>query len=409
MSAKEGEGQKPDRSRAAADEETPSERGTSPAPQARSAEARPDPDPDIYRRGGWRQPRKPVGEWLRLASAGAVAIAVGLGLLSAVQTLWHVLAVIFLGITIAAALNPIVSWLERGRLPRALAVVGIYLVLLGIIVIIGFLIVPGLLTQGQRLIDSAPDALEAVEWWLNRQTWLLRMLRVDEVTEIEWLEAFTEGATAFGTTLIGVPGAIVTVIAEFLLMIFISIYGLVLAHDISDYLRSLFPSEEEGVVLAALHQILSAMGGYLRGLLIDASILGTVTYIGLLLIGVNFPLLLGVLAGMGEIVPIAGPAIAGSLIVLVALFQSFQRALIALAFVLVLQQFEANILVPIIMKSQVHISPLFTLIAIAIGGTLGGLLGAIVAVPVAAALTALTRVAIAPAIRRATGAPPRRE
>jgi predicted PurR-regulated permease PerM len=156
-----------------------------------------------------------------------------------------------------------------------------------------------------------------------------------------------------------------------------------------------------------LRRITDAMGGYLRGLLIDGSILGTVTYIGLMLLGVRFPLLLGVLAGMGEIVPIAGPVIAGSVIVLVALFQSPQLALFTLIFVLILQQLESNVLVPLVMKSQVDISPLFTLIGIAMGGTIGGFLGAIVAVPVAAAITALVKVAIAPAIRRRTGAPPR--
>jgi putative heme transporter len=376
------------------------------APEAGS-EVHPDPDPDIYRRGARRVQSKPWGEWARLASAGAVAIVLGVGALAAIRTLGEILAVIFLGITIASALNPIVSWLERKKVPRALAVISIYAGLLAMLIVTGFLIVPGLVNQAQQLVEVVPDALDAAEYWANRQTWLLGMLDVEQIDEIQPLEAFTVGLTGLGAALLTVPGAVATLIAEGLLMIFISIYGLILAPDIRAYVASFFPEEEAQNVLTVLRRITDAMGGYLRGLLIDGSILGTVTYIGLMLLGVRFPLLLGVIAGMGEIVPIAGPVIAGSIILLVALFQSPQLALFTLIFVLILQQLESNVLVPLVMKSQVDISPLFTLIGIAMGGTIGGFLGAVVAVPVAAAITALVKVAIAPAIRRRTGAPPR--
>ncbi len=381
-------------------------KGPAPKEARGAAEVRPEPDPDIYQGARRRQRVKPVGDWLRIASAGAVAIILGLGGLGALGALAEILAVIFLGITIAAALNPIVSQLERLKIPRTLAVIGIYLLLLGFLILVGFLVLPGLFNQVQQLVEAVPDALDAAEWWANRQTWLLTLLRVEQITEIEPLEPLAAGLTGIGSALLAVPGAIATLIAEGLLMIFVSIYGLILAPEIGKYVASFFPEKQAREVLTVLRRITNAMGGYLRGLLIDAGILATVTYIGLMLIGVNFPLLLGVLAGFGEIVPIAGPVLAGSIIVLVALFQSPQLALITLIFVLILQQFESNILVPIVMKSQVDISPLFTLIGIAIGGTIGGFLGAVVAVPVAAAITALVKVAIAPAIRRRTGAPP---
>jgi predicted PurR-regulated permease PerM len=409
MNKREREEQEVDRVGTSSEEEASSPRQEKRGAAAARPELHPDPDPDIYRLGSRRQRGKPWGEWARLASAGAVAIILGLGGLAALRALGEILAVIFLGITIASALNPIVSRLERGKIPRAVAVIAIYALLLGLIIVVGFLIVPGLVNQVQQVVEVAPDALEALEYWINRQAWLLNVLGVEQIDEIEPLGALTAGLAGLGSALLAVPGAIATLIAEGLLMIFISIYGLILAHDLADYVASFFPEEDARNVLGALRRITDAMGGYLRGLLIDGSILGLVTYIGLMLIGVNFPLLLGVIAGMGEIVPIAGPVLAGSIIVLVALFQSPQLALITLIFVLILQQFESNILVPIVMKSQVDISPLFTLIAIAMGGTVGGFLGAVIAVPVAAAITALVKVAIAPAIRRRTGAPPRSE
>jgi putative heme transporter len=165
----------------------------------------------------------------------------GVGALAALRTLGEILAVIFLGITIASALNPIVSWLERRKVPRALAVISIYASLLALLILIGFLIVPGLVNQAQQLVDVVPDALDAAEFWANRQTWLLNMLGVEQIDQIQPLEAFTAGLAGIGSALLAVPGAVATLIAEGLLMIFISIYGLILAPELRAYVASFFP------------------------------------------------------------------------------------------------------------------------------------------------------------------------
>jgi predicted PurR-regulated permease PerM len=142
------------------------------------------------------------------------------------------------------------------------------------------------------------------------------------------------------------------------------------------------------------------MGGYVRGSVINGLIVGLLTFIGLLIIGVDTPLVLGIFAGILEFIPILGPFIAGVLIVLTALLQSPLLALLAAFYVLVMQQMESNILVPYIMRRQTELSPLLALLAVFFGGVAGGLVGVLAAVPAAAALQVILVSLAAPAARR---------
>jgi len=124
------------------------------------------------------------------------------------------------------------------------------------------------------------------------------------------------------------------------------------------------------------------------------------------LIGVNFPLVLAIVSGIFEFIPFIGPFISGGAIVIVALLQSSTKALIALAFVIGLQQVEGNLISPNAMRPHTCISPLTTLFAIFAGWTVGGVLGALIAVPLAASLRVLFVDLVLPAVQQRTGAKP---
>ncbi len=147
------------------------------------------------------------------------------------------------------------------------------------------------------------------------------------------------------------------------------------------------------------------MGGFVRGVVIDAAIIGALVYIGLLVIGVKYTLALALIAGLGEVVPIVGPIVGAIPALLVALLDSPTQALIVAGFFLAVQQIESNIVTPFVMRSQTDIPPILTLLALLVGGALGGIFWALVAIPVAGALRVLVLHLVAPAIRRWTGAP----
>jgi predicted PurR-regulated permease PerM len=334
--------------------------------------------------------------WWWVVSALAVGLTLGLGLLAIIQLLAGPFALLILSVAIAMGMATLVDKLEnRLKLPRVAAALIVFLGILLIFFGMGWIIVPGLVAQGQAFIERIPALLDRLLDYLGG--W-------DMVDQDSVLDNFINQVGAMATAVIRLPLLLASGLIDVLLILFVALYWVILIPKMSGFFLSLFPEERRIKINDVMSKMGQAMGGYVRGVAIDGLIVAVITYIGLTIIGVEYALVLGMLAGIMEIFPIVGPWIAGTAIVLTALTQSPTTALIALIFVLVLQQIESNVLVPNIMRSQAEISPLLVIIAVFIGATLGGLVGALAAIPLAAALSVLAKEAIAPAIRRATGA-----
>lgn len=147
-------------------------------------------------------------------------------------------------------------------------------------------------------------------------------------------------------------------------------------------LAGLFKDKNKQKVEKVLVDIEDNVGLWLRGQLILMLFIGLLSYLGLLAIGVEFPLALGIISGVLEIVPIIGPVVSAVLAALVAVVDSPVKALAVILVFTVIQQIEGNILVPKVMQKVSGFSPIVILIALLIGSNLFGLVGAIVAVPV---------------------------
>ena len=332
--------------------------------------------------------------WWRVVLAGVFGLVIATGFLVLLWLLAYQLALIVLGIAIAAALSPIVSRLQR-VMPRLLAVLLVYLVVLLIFAGILAIIIPPLVEQGEEIYKQAPTWIEQVEVWAEE--WQL----IDEIPRM--VEFFFEEIENIATALVGVPVGIARGAFDIFIILVISVYSLLEASSIKRFIRSLFPGTMADEVVGVIEKMLQAMGGFIQTVAINAIVIGLLTYLGLLIIGVDFPLVLGLFAGMMEIIPYLGPIIAAIPIVIVALFDSPITALIAFAFLVVLQQFESYVLLPYVMRSQTKVSPLAVVLALIIGGALGGLMGVLVALPLMAALTVFIVEVVAPAIQRRTG------
>jgi predicted PurR-regulated permease PerM len=335
-----------------------------------------------------------------VVTALALALILGIGFLYIFRLLARPIALFILSISLAASLAPVVSWLGK-RMPRTLAVVLVYLVLILILVGIGWIITPPLVNQAGQFADRVPNLVDRAEEWLAQFN-----LPTENIPILDTIASQLGG---LGSQLVALPLAISSSLFDIFVVIFLSIYILLMAPQMEDFYLSLFPMSRRRRAGHVANRMVDAMGGYLRGVVISAAILGVMTYIALLILGVNFPVVLGLITGLFEIIPVVGPIIAGAIIVAVALLESLTKGLIALVLVILLQQFEGNILVPNVMRSQAHVSPLLALLAIFAGAAIGGLLGALIAIPIAAALRVFTIEVIAPAIRRQTGAPQEEE
>jgi predicted PurR-regulated permease PerM len=335
------------------------------------------------------------GRWWWLASAIAVGIFLGLGSLELLSLLAEVLGVIFLGATLAAALSPIVEWLAH-FLPRVVSVILVYVVIIAIIMGLGWIVLPRLWGEAREAGVEVPALIEQAQGWMEQVVG-------EDVGATGLLSTLASNA---GTALTTIPNAVISIASALLVALFISFYWLILQRDIKDSFLSLFPEPRRQQMQDVLAQGASSMGGYLRGVMIDSAILAVAAYAGLSLIGVEYALVLAVLVGLLEIVPMIGATLSFFIVSAFAFLQGTTTGLYTAGLMFVLQQIENEVLAPYVMSSQTDASPLLILIAVFTGGAIGGFIGVLIAIPLAAFLQVLFREMLAPAFRKHAGAPP---
>lgn len=318
------------------------------------------------------------------------AIVLAVTVLFSVLTLARPIAVLLASIIIAVALEPLVERLERW-LPRGLATVAVYVAL--VLVVLGILSAIGVTVadQVEQAIDAAPS---------NREELVDLINDYDPFGEGRLVD-FLESRQPTGDGLaVRIPVLITTTLAEIVIAFFLSMYWVIAAPSLRRFFLSLFPDDGKrqkgGEVLDAMGQ---KMGGYVRAISLDGIVLGTVTFIGLSLLDVRFPIVLAIISGLSVLIPIIGPIASAVPAILIALLDSPLKAGLVLAFYIVVQQLESNILLPKIMQREADIHPLLGVFAVFAGGSIGGILGALIAVPTAGAIQVLVTDALAPAIR----------
>jgi predicted PurR-regulated permease PerM len=363
---------------------------------SKPTEPSPDGEPNLSKRqsSGLAPTRRSGYSWWWIVTAGAAALVAGLGLMGAIQLLAQPIALLIIAVTIAATLSPIVNWFDRW-MPRALALLLVYLLLILIFAGIGLIVIPPLVAQAQNISAQVPDIATQVQNWLKN---------FGQIDTSSLLSILTSQLSSAGSSLVSLPVTIFSSLVDIVVIFFVSIYTLVAAPAVRRFIQSLFPRGTNERIISVLLEMSNAMGGYFRGVAINSVIIGLLTYLGMLIIGVHFPLVLGILAGSLELIPMIGPVIAAIPMVITALLQSPTLALIALVYAIAMHQFENQILVPNIMRSQTDISPLLVILALLSGYSIGGIIGALTAIPIVAALKVVVLKVIAPAIRYRTGA-----
>jgi predicted PurR-regulated permease PerM len=336
----------------------------------------------------------PLGSWWRVVGAGAVALALGLGMLAAVWLLAQPLALLALGVALGEALAPLVTWLNR-RVPRSVAILLVYLLVLLVLAGIFWIIIPPLIDQVQQANQRIPDLMNTIQNWL-----------VSRHVQLQpgMLNALTSQLGQLSSALVSLPLGIFSSLLDVVLVFFVSLYWLFEVPSMGRFFLSLLPADRRDRASSVAREMGQAMGGFIRGAVLDGLFIGVLTYIGLAIIDVRYPLVLSMIAGLLEFVPFVGPIIAAVPILGMALLQSPTKLLIALIFVIALHATEGNIVAPNVMHSQTRISPLLVLLALVAGFTIGGILGALIAIPLSATIRVFVEDVVAPAVRSQTGA-----
>jgi predicted PurR-regulated permease PerM len=312
----------------------------------------------------------------------------------AVIVLWtayqarHVLLLIYISGLLAIGFSPIVRLIERQtvlpigtrRFPRWLAILALYLAIIGTFVGVGFLIVPPLVEQAQQLWAALPGMFDKAQGFLVSRGLLDHPLSVREAVERAPVGESTDAVgTVFGT-IAGFVGGVF----GFLTILIVTFYLLVEADQLRRNALRLFPAGQRARAAVASDHITVKVSAWLGGQLLLGGIIGLTTWIGLWLLGVPFYYVLALIAGVGELIPVVGPILAAIPALAVAATVSWNTALLVLIFFVVQQQIENHVLVPKIMERQVGVSAVTVIIALLLGGNLLGIVGAILAVPTAA-------------------------
>jgi predicted PurR-regulated permease PerM len=312
-------------------------------------------------------------------------------LLWAAYLVRDVLLLLYISGLLAIGFSPIVRLIERQkvlpigtqRFPRWLAILVLYIFILGTLTALGFLIVPPLVDQAQQLWVVLPELFEKGQQFL-----IDKGLLNDHLTwrqAVERAPIGEQGGQAVSTVfsaLIGVLGGLF----GFFTILILTFYFLVESNQLRERLLWLFPKNKRAQVDAASRDITVKISAWLGGQLLLGGIIGLTSAVGLWLLGVPFFYVLALICAIGEMIPIVGPILSAIPAVAVAASISLKKALFVIIFFVLQQQFENHVLVPKVMQRQVGISAVTVIVALLIGGKLLGIPGAILAVPTAAIL-----------------------
>ncbi|MDR1990182.1 MAG: AI-2E family transporter [Acidobacteriaceae bacterium] len=319
-------------------------------------------------------------------TTSAIARAVALIALCGVA-LWTMflardaLLIVYISGVLALGLGPIVHWLENAvpkGLPRWVAILIIYVAIVGLLTILGLMIVQPLMQQSQELRQRLPELINDVQDFLIRYEILDRPITLEEAVRNAPGPGTAVGTVATAVTRI-LSGAI-----EFVTILILTFYLLLESESIFEGFIRLFPRDDRPRVESVSREISTKMCAWLSGQFILAGTIGLTAAIGLYLIGVPYFYVLGFIAAIGEMIPVVGPIASAVPLTGVALVISPRAAIITVLFLFVQQQLENHILVPKIMSHQVGVSAVTVITALLIGGTLLGIPGALLAVPTAA-------------------------
>ena len=334
-----------------------------------------------------------MGKDLRISiTSGSVITALAIIVGAYIFWLLHGLVLLVLAaIIIASAIEPWIAFFIRRRMPRFAAALLVYVLVFGSVFSLLYFFFPPIIADAANFLSAMPQYLNTISGpssfsGLANAT---DLIGTQSQTQ-SFIQALLSLQSAFSSNSGGVLQLVVTFfggIFSLLLVIVLSFYFALQDTGVDDFLRLVMPVAYEDYSVDLWRRSQKKIGLWMQGQILLSVIVGILVYLGLVIIGIPYALLLAVFTAIAEIIPVFGSLIAGT----VAAIVGFSDGGIALAVIVaglfvVVNQFEANLIYPLIVKKIVGIPPVLVIVGLIAGYTLAGFLGAILSVPVAAVL-----------------------
>jgi len=300
----------------------------------------------------------------------------------------EVVGMMLVAILLAALLDPIAEFFEKRKIPRSISVIAVYLIIFVLLGVLLVAIIPPMIEQvrgvivnfgslWQKVVNSF-EALRSISARYGLEANFQNSVRtLSDTLEVPF-------ANLFATV-----GSVFSGIFSFFIILVISFFLVVEKNSIRGVVTTLIPPQHQDYVHGLTARMQRKVGQWLIGQLVLMLFVGVLAYIGLLVFGVDYALLLAVIAGVTEIIPYVGPVIGAVPAVFFAAAQSPTKGIIVLALYFVIQRIENMILVPKVMQKTTGLNPVLAIVSIAIGYIVGGIAGVLLSIPVATALNVL--------------------
>ncbi len=303
------------------------------------------------------------------------------------QQLVTLLLAVLITVILAVGLSEVATKLERRRVPRPIGTLVALLTTLSVVAGIIALIIPPFIDQTNQFVDDVPGIVEDLRDRIHDVTGANPSEIADSV------QRFTEGYTEEPGRLIGpitsIGLSVAGILAALLLILIIAYYIAVRPEPLIDGMRRLVPPPHRGRVDHILNRLRSSWIGWMRGVAVDMLVSGTLLYIGLTIIGLDFAIFFAVLTALLSVVPYFGAIASGIPPVLFAFTDSPGKALLVMGVYAVVQQVEGNLVIPVVMARTVKLHPAVIAVGVLVVGQLFGLVGLLVAVPILSMITIL--------------------
>jgi predicted PurR-regulated permease PerM len=298
----------------------------------------------------------------------------------------EILAILFVALILASAINPIVDWLHLRKIPRWLGVLSIYFTATSVVAVVLYLAVPPIVSQVTELSENFPSIAE-------KALSSLSALR-EYSSQYGFLDNIKKGAGIFEDNIHSAAGGIFSTVSgliggifSFFLVLVIAFYMVVEENAMKKIVWSVSPKKYQIYVMNLINRMQHKIGLWLRGQLILSFIIFLLTYTGLSFLNIKYALVLALIAALVEFIPYFGPIFSSVPAILLAMNQSLAFALFVAILYLIIQWVENNIVVPKVMQKVVGLNPIVSIAVLLIGFKLAGVVGAILAIPVATAVS----------------------
>ncbi len=309
------------------------------------------------------------------------------GILQFLLSILSVLAPFFIGFVLAWLMNPIVTRLEKKKIPRTIGTLIVYAVFLLVILLFICFLIPLIYEQLQVLIGNLPSIFRELENFING---LFSKFGDIQGIDIEGLknsilDTITTSLNGFMTSapsfIMNFAGGLFSSIVTICFGLVIGIYMLIDFDSINGHLLQLLPKKNRFEASLLITNISTEVRKSVNGTLMVATMVFICDSIGFWIVGLQAPLLFGLLCGITDIIPYVGPYIGGAVAVIIGFAQSPLTGFLTLIVVIIVQLIENNILQPIIMSKTMKLHPVTIIVGLLIFEHFFGIIGMILATP----------------------------